>query len=102
MINVEENAARQRMFERRFHVEGLRERIILHIYAPRFEDGEWICEYQLVVPGFDQRVLVPIVGVDKLGAVTSAIRRVKSDISLLAERLGRQVTWLGEPRLDLI
>jgi hypothetical protein len=90
------------MFERQFHVEGMRKKISLEIFEPYADDGAWICEYQLNVPGWDKLISTQISGVDKLQSVTSAIRRIRSDIAVIAERLGRQVTWLGEPRLDLI
>lgn len=94
--------SREFMFERRFHVQGLQEKILLHIFEPRAEDGGWVCEYRMDAPGFDQPISVPVFGNDKLQSVTSAIRRIRSDLVIIAERLGRQVTWLGEPRLDLI
>ena len=90
------------MLERKFHVQGLQERIVLHVFVPRLEHDEWVCEYQLNVPGWEQQISVPIAGVDKLQSVTSAIRRIRSDLAIIAERLGREITFLGEPRLDLI
>ena len=90
------------MFERRFHVQGLHEKIVLHIFVPRPEHDEWICEYQLNIPGWEQQTLVPIAGADKLQSVTAVFRRVRSDLAIIAERLGRQITFLDEPRLDLI
>lgn len=97
-----EDATKTLMFERKFHVKGLGQRVVLHVFEPTFEQDEWICEYQLNVPGWDQQISVPIVGADKLQSVTSAFRRIRSDLAIIEERLGRQVTWLGEPRLDLI
>lgn len=101
-VSQEEEPVRQIMFERKFHVQGLQERILLHVFEPRLEQDGWICEYQLNVPGLAQKIFVPVAGVDKLESVTSAIRRIRSDLAIVAERLGRSVTWLGEARLDLI
>ena len=97
-----ETISRELMFERKFHVQGLQERILLHIFVPRPEHDAWICEYQLKVPGWEQPICVPIAGIDKLQSVTAVFRRVRSDLALIAERLGRQITFLDEPRLDLI
>ena len=99
---LKSDVGRTLLGKRKFHVEGLSERIELHIFEPRREDGAWICEYQMNVPGFDRHIFVPITGADKLESVTAVIRRIRSDLKLIAERLGREVTFLGEPRLDLI
>ena len=84
------------MFERKFRVEGLRDKILLQIFEASLEDGDWICAYRLDIPGVDQPVCVSIAGADKLQSVTKAIRRIVFDLALIAERLGRKVTWLGE------
>lgn len=102
MSNLEGFTTRALMFERKFHVQGLQEKIVLHIFEPFPEKGEWVCEYDLMVPGRDQQISVRTAGADKLLSLTSAFRRIRSDVAIIEERLGRQVTWLGEPRLDLI
>ncbi|HMI19874.1 MAG TPA: hypothetical protein VK533_10045 [Sphingomonas sp.] len=85
--------------ERSFQVDGTDE-ILVKIFAP-IPDGEnFRCYYLIAGLSWPGRLRYTM-GVDAIGALYNALRVVGSDMREVRDTLGRDITYLGQPDLDL-
>ena len=88
--------------EREYEIEGSSSKIVLRIYELCEDDGSWVCPCQVIVPGIAEAPIVNIYGVDKIQAMSLAFQILRVKLDVAAEEMGAKITFMGDPRIDLI
>lgn len=92
-------ASLQLIGERTFQVDETEE-ILVRVFAPVPDGDNFRCYYSITGLSWPGRVRYTM-GVDAIGALYSALRVVGSDMREVRDTLGRNITYLGSPALDM-